>query len=285
MANGMPLSALVGRRKYMSHVPRVAFGMTFRGETLSLAAARAVLRVLRTERVADHLARIGEALRECFDRNCRELGVPCSLRGPPSRMTFWFTETGGRDVESQRTLFLQECLKNGILTNGNILPSFAHDAHAVERSAEGLRNALVVLARALQADDRDPAPELRACVSSGFVEHCREEQGHLLVVGWMLLEDCAPDSIEILAPDGSVQQVEGCERTDLKEAFPAIHEAQRGGYWAALPEARFVRAGEWRFRLRARRGGRIAFECDARRRLRDVPSFDLRWTGDGVLRL
>ena len=44
IANGMPLSALVGAREYMELLPRVAYGMTFRGETLSLAAARAVLR-------------------------------------------------------------------------------------------------------------------------------------------------------------------------------------------------------------------------------------------------
>ena len=40
IANGMPLSAVVGRREYMRHLPNVAYGMTFRGETLSLAAAR-----------------------------------------------------------------------------------------------------------------------------------------------------------------------------------------------------------------------------------------------------
>ena len=44
IANGMPLSAIVGKREYMRDLPNIAYGMTFRGETLSLAAARAVLR-------------------------------------------------------------------------------------------------------------------------------------------------------------------------------------------------------------------------------------------------
>jgi radical SAM protein with 4Fe4S-binding SPASM domain len=63
LANGMPLSAVVGRREYMELLPRIAYGMTFRGETLSLAAAAAVLRTMRAEPVVEHLAPVAEELR------------------------------------------------------------------------------------------------------------------------------------------------------------------------------------------------------------------------------
>src|SRR4029079_13809789 len=65
-SNGMPLSALVGKREYMRHLPHVAWGMTFRGETLSLAAARATLGVIRDEPVVEHIARVGRQVREAF---------------------------------------------------------------------------------------------------------------------------------------------------------------------------------------------------------------------------
>ena len=74
MANGMPLSAITGRREYMQHLPGVGFGMTFRGETLSLAAARAVLNVLQREPVVKHLAAIGRTMRIAFHKACHEIG-------------------------------------------------------------------------------------------------------------------------------------------------------------------------------------------------------------------
>lgn len=40
MANGMPLLAILGKRKYMQRLPACGFGMTFRGETFSLVAAK-----------------------------------------------------------------------------------------------------------------------------------------------------------------------------------------------------------------------------------------------------
>ena len=51
MANGMPISALVGLKKYMRHMDDICFSGTFFGETLSLAAAIATLKKLRTESV------------------------------------------------------------------------------------------------------------------------------------------------------------------------------------------------------------------------------------------
>src|SRR5205085_1538106 len=84
IANGMPLSAVVGRREYMRHLPNVAYGMTFRGETLSLAAARAVLGVISAQPVAEHLAAVGAAVREGFARACATHGVLAQPNAAPA---------------------------------------------------------------------------------------------------------------------------------------------------------------------------------------------------------
>ena len=60
-----------GAREHMRHLPHVAYGMTFRGETLSLAAARATLGVIRDEGVPAHLAEIGRAVRAGVDATVR----------------------------------------------------------------------------------------------------------------------------------------------------------------------------------------------------------------------
>jgi len=151
LANGMPLSALVGRRDLMEVLPRVGYGLTYRGETLSLAAARACLAVHAREPVAEHLARIGEAVRTRFRDDAARLGVACGLFGPPARMSFAFSPAGGITGMGLQTLFVQECVKRGVLTNGNLLPSYAHDDEAVERSASAFSSALEVVARAIAA--------------------------------------------------------------------------------------------------------------------------------------
>src|SRR5262249_23419811 len=68
IANGMPISALTGRRDLMQLFDRdVFFFTTFGGEALSLAAAQATIGVLSAEKVPDHLARQGRKLKDGYN--------------------------------------------------------------------------------------------------------------------------------------------------------------------------------------------------------------------------
>ncbi|MBI3847794.1 MAG: aminotransferase class III-fold pyridoxal phosphate-dependent enzyme [Planctomycetes bacterium] len=292
LANGLPLSAVVGKREYMQHLSRVGFGMTFRGETLSLGAARAVLEVLRRERVAEHLARVGTTLRDAFHRDSAARGVACELIGPPARMTFAFANAPGMPGKRILSLFLQECLKNGIVTNGNLLASFAHDGVALERTSTAFRKALDVVSRAIRDERCEDAPESgsprgpRAWMSTGFIDAMRERDGRLELGGWMLLEDGAPDAIEITTASGEVERATPMSRPDLAATFPKLSHAERGGYTATLPASRFARDGAYTFTIVALRGSRPAFRCRVLRRRPATPSDRVEgpyWTGDGVL--
>lgn len=149
LSNGMPLSALTGRVEAMEILHKVGYGLTCRGETLSLAAAGAALRVFRDEPVCEHLWRIGDSLRERFVDSARRTGIAAALLGPSPRMTFAFEAAGGITPLGLQTLFVQECLKRSILTNGNLLPSYAHQEAEVEASARAFDGALEVLGRAV----------------------------------------------------------------------------------------------------------------------------------------
>ncbi len=155
LGNGMPLSALVGRAEVLRAIARVGYGLTYRGETLSLAAARAVLDVFAREPVTAHLARVGQALIEGFSGACARAGVAAELRGPPARTTLAFAPAGRLTPLGLQTLFVQECLKRGVLTNGNFLPSYAHDAAAIEATLAAFGPALQVVARARDANAFD----------------------------------------------------------------------------------------------------------------------------------
>jgi len=148
MANGLPLAALVGPRELDSVVSGARYGLTFRGEALSLAAARATLRVCREEPVAAHVWSVGERLRGGVHEHGRKLGVPVHLAGPGPRTTFHFEPLDGLGELAQLSLFVQECLVRGVFHNGNLLPSFAHGEQDVEQTLAVFHEALTVVARA-----------------------------------------------------------------------------------------------------------------------------------------
>jgi glutamate-1-semialdehyde 2,1-aminomutase len=155
LANGMPLSALVGRSEIMQTVHRIGYGMTFRGETLSLAAARACLEIFEREPVAERLAATGAELRARYHEARDRVGVDTALIGPDARQTFAFGGSRRITPLGCQTLFVQESLKRGVLTNGNLLPCLAHDEAAIEQSALAFHESLEVVARAVAAERLD----------------------------------------------------------------------------------------------------------------------------------
>ncbi|MDE3019862.1 MAG: aminotransferase class III-fold pyridoxal phosphate-dependent enzyme, partial [Nitrospirota bacterium] len=111
MANGFPLSAVVGRRDLMKTFERVFFSMTYGGETLSLAAALATLQVLRTEPVIAHLWAQGAKFRDGVAAAAAAAGVPVKLIGQPPRSALIFSDRSGEESTLVKSLFMQECVK------------------------------------------------------------------------------------------------------------------------------------------------------------------------------
>ena len=115
IANGYPLSALVGKKKYMKELVEVFFSGTFGGETLSLAAAHQVLTLVDKGQVVERLKTIGEDL----ERRIHKLLIEgefgfLQLSGHPAwKFLKWNIEP--RYLDDAKTLFLQEMLNEGIL--------------------------------------------------------------------------------------------------------------------------------------------------------------------------
>ena len=155
MANGFPLSAVVGRREIMEVFDEIFFSFTFGGEALSLAAARATIAKLREKNVIEHLWRQGTALRDGYAALARERGIADRTRciGFPPRTVLTFKDGAGADSLAMKSLFQQEMIKRGILTSGGFNLCYAHSDDDVRRTLAACGDALSVLARAL-AEDR-----------------------------------------------------------------------------------------------------------------------------------
>jgi glutamate-1-semialdehyde 2,1-aminomutase len=86
IANGMPLSVYAGRREVLSVLDRgdVVVTSTYGGETLSLAAAVAVMTAFRDEDVVEALRRRGSRFSAGLNRLFEERKVDAELRGHPT---------------------------------------------------------------------------------------------------------------------------------------------------------------------------------------------------------
>ena len=154
MSNGMPLSAVVGRRDiFASAIGRISFEPTFKGEAYSYAAAREALTILREQDVAGQIWQIGNDLRNRLNRLCRRHGVAGEVIGPPYRMLLAFAEPDVSRRALMRTLLHQELLKVGVLTCQNLLlPSLAHDPGALDATEHAFDRALRTVAKAAGED-------------------------------------------------------------------------------------------------------------------------------------
>ncbi len=135
IANGYPLSALVGKAEYMDVVEKIFFSGTFGGETLSLAAAKAVLNKLRKEPVLQTLKARGERLLAGVNQLIAEFAMPdlLSVCGHPSWSFLVFKDAPSCTSWEAKTYFMQEMFKRGVFTIGAQTLSYAHtDAHITQ---------------------------------------------------------------------------------------------------------------------------------------------------------
>ena len=163
LGNGFAVSALAGRRELMelgglaTDADRVfLLSATHGAETHALAAAVEVLRIYETESVVEALEARGAALRALVAQVAARhgLGEAVAVAGRDSNLVCVTRDAEGRASQAFRTLFLQEMTRRGVLAPSFVV-SAAHDAEALDRTAEALDGALAVYARALDAGSTD----------------------------------------------------------------------------------------------------------------------------------
>jgi glutamate-1-semialdehyde 2,1-aminomutase len=158
MGNGFSVSALVGRREVMElgglyHDRERVFllSTTYGAEHHALAAAIETMNIYEREQVVEQLYRQGERLRAGINEMitaCQVEGY-FELAGRPSNLIFITRDQSGKRSQPFRTLFMQECIKRGLLMPSLVI-SYSHRDEDVDRTIEGVGEALAVYRRALE---------------------------------------------------------------------------------------------------------------------------------------
>jgi glutamate-1-semialdehyde 2,1-aminomutase len=117
MANGFPISAVVGKKEIMLEMEEIFFSGTFGGELLSLAAAKTVLQKHYTEAVCERLSEIGNTLASETELRIaqNEMTDYVSLSGHSSWKFFNWYPTDNYGANELKTYFLQQAFNEGLL--------------------------------------------------------------------------------------------------------------------------------------------------------------------------
>jgi glutamate-1-semialdehyde aminotransferase len=154
MANGYPLSAVVGSNKVMQKVEDIFFSGTFGGETLSLAAASAIVDTYKEKQVIKYFDQIGNYLLENLNTFIESEGLSDIFwtSGHPSWSFLHIKEQEKYNVFEIKTFFLQEMFKRGILTLGSHNLSFSHTKKNVDRLLDVYAEVLPMIRQHIEHD-------------------------------------------------------------------------------------------------------------------------------------
>ena len=155
IANGMPIAVLTGRTDVMELFDeQVFFFSTFGGEALSLAAAKATIRILREQNVPDALARKGQKLQDGYNDIATELGIRdiTYCKGHPARAMIVFDDKNDQSL-IMKSLVQQELIKRGILWQGFHNLCYSHTEADLDYTLEAYSEVLAELKSALENED------------------------------------------------------------------------------------------------------------------------------------
>lgn len=147
MANGYPISAVVGKADIMKIMEEVFFSFTFGGETLSLAASLATITKMQREPVIERIKTIGQKLLTGVEKIIEEneIGDIFSIGGQPTWTILGMKDTEKYNSWTLKTLYMQEMLKRGILTLGSHEITYAHTNQDIDKLLKAYSEVIPIL--------------------------------------------------------------------------------------------------------------------------------------------
>ncbi len=162
MANGMPISTIVGKREIMKLMDDIFFSGTFGGETLSLAAALTTITKLEKINAPEVFKRTGRTIRNAVQSIITdfELDDVVSVSGVDWWPRIVVGAYGKNSQIEMTTLLRQELIEHGIFIGGGFNLSIAHsDEGIIAETLLGIRQSFEKFSIYLKADN--PMSNLR----------------------------------------------------------------------------------------------------------------------------
>lgn len=152
LANGFPLSAIVGKAEIMDLMEDIFFSGTFGGETASLAAAKVVLQKVDSLDVPAYIFEAGEYLLKHLNEIIAEFECEDFLKcsGHPSWSFLIINDKNEYTSFEIKTLLMQEMLKRGILTLCTHNISYSHTIKDIDYLLDCYREVFPLIKKAIE---------------------------------------------------------------------------------------------------------------------------------------
>jgi glutamate-1-semialdehyde 2,1-aminomutase/spore coat polysaccharide biosynthesis protein SpsF len=134
ISNGIPLSAIVGKKEYMFCLDKTFFSFTYGGDCVGLAAANACIPKLKREKVSEHLHKVGKVLKDGYNKLAEQHGLAdyTSCIGYPCRTIISFDGQGKYDSLDMKSFFQQEMIRRGVLWAAYHALTWSHKLEDIE---------------------------------------------------------------------------------------------------------------------------------------------------------
>jgi len=155
IANGMPLSAIVGSREIMLEMEEIFFSGTFGGELLSLAAAKYVLSKVENTELIEKLSQVGDQISKGVNELIEQTGLQEILKisGHPSWTFLNWSPSAEYSVDQIKTLFLQEMFEQNILILNSHNVSYSMTEGDVRKLLKAYKRTLQTISDSLARKD------------------------------------------------------------------------------------------------------------------------------------
>lgn len=142
MANGMPVSAVAGKKEFMKVLDKIWVSSTYACEALSLSASLATLETIWKYNVPKHIAYTGNILMEGFKKLIDKYDIPALVSGIPSMISLRFTGSENNIIKCDK-IFYSETLKRGVLLKRGTYNfiSFSHTKNHIGRTLNAVDDA------------------------------------------------------------------------------------------------------------------------------------------------
>jgi 4-aminobutyrate aminotransferase len=127
LAGGLPLSAVTGKAEIMDAPAPGGLGGTYAGNPVAIAAAHAVIDVMRDERLPERGQRLGDRLQEALNALRARVPQIADVRGLGAMVAVEFNHPGSERPDAEFTKRVQaQALQRGLIllscgVNGNVL--------------------------------------------------------------------------------------------------------------------------------------------------------------------
>lgn len=158
MANGYPISAVAGRKDILQQIEQGVFvSTTFGGDSISMAAALATIKILEQPGFYEHITKIGTIQRDGIAELIKkyDLGDVLSVSGMPAHAGVSFEGHGSLHYLDIQSVYSQTMIENGILVFAIYNLNKSHTEKEAKAYLEATDKAFALIKQAVEKDSLD----------------------------------------------------------------------------------------------------------------------------------